>query len=871
MKFRTICFSSVAALLIVSSCAYFNTFYNAKRYYRKAIYETRRNRTGKVSGAEKTNYGKAIEKSYKLIEFYPKSKYVDDALLMLGKSYYYQQDYLQANRKFLELDNGMPESELVPDARLWLAKTELALKQIPQAERRLDQLMESRLPGRLRGEAYFALGLIAEAKRDHEVAVSAFRRALDEGLEERMEEVVFSIAADLDTLGRLEEALEYFDRVLDMNILGEMRFDASIRHARILKQMGRFDEAIDEFELLLIDEMNKKKFPDVLLEIAECLLLMGDVDGAIITYDDVTKEYKRTPQSARAYFELGRLYEEHRQDYDKAVNNYEQVQSEYIRSEYADTARVLGRDIRRYRALEQVIRMGLRGDEGELILEDQQAEEDSLTLDEAFTMMESASTDSVRMVVLESIGGKAFLDSIQRERLILDRELERTGREPQPNRSGSIDWVAWLRKDEMPSFTEIEAAWQRLQNQVEKERKKLIENPELKTFNVDELDKNLLLLAELFLFRFNQPDSAAKQYLMLIDRFPESPYAPQALHNYAYIHEEILSDPAVADSSFDLLIRLYPASPYANIGREKLGKPIVYSREDSAGWMFALAESTLLDEKNPQMAFLQYRELYETHKNSVWAPKALYSMAWISETSWDSLDLALSLYDTLLVQYPDSKYAVVVKQKVTEAKSSLQRSESEKPMSQTNKEGPGVFTETSADSLSQERATGGLPVDEGNPAEDRPQPLLEPGEERKSPTEEVVPPDTGSEGQDVSDAKSSGPGRKEEETELNRAVSLVGGLEALRARIVIPESLRPEEIPEFILIEAKVDTEGTAVMMNIIRTSGQPVLDTACTDAVKKSQFLPALRNGKPMQSSYMIRIPLGQPRKEEEDETQKK
>jgi len=44
----------------------------------------------------------------------------------------------------------------------------------------------------------------------------------------------------------------------------------------------------------------KKRYSDVMLEIGESLVMQGDIDGAIITYDDVTKEYKKTPQSARA-------------------------------------------------------------------------------------------------------------------------------------------------------------------------------------------------------------------------------------------------------------------------------------------------------------------------------------------------------------------------------------------------------------------------------------------------------------------------------------------------------------------------------------------------------------------------------------------
>ena len=139
--------------------------------------------------------------------------------------------------------------------------------------------------------------------------------------------------------------------------------------------------------------------------------------------------------------------------------------------------------------------------------------------------------------------------------------MQRTGKEVDSNtrrNRQSINWVAWLRKGEIPSFTQVEAVWDQLQARVENEQKTLVENPELKTFNVDEIDKNLLLLAELYLLRFTQPDSAIERYHVLLRNFSESSYAPQALHNLGYIYAEIESDPEMADSLYRELIRRFP-------------------------------------------------------------------------------------------------------------------------------------------------------------------------------------------------------------------------------------------------------------------------------------------------------------------------
>ena len=46
---------------------------------------------------------------------------VDDALLMVGKAYFYQADYARAERKFQELIDTYPKSALLPQARMLMA------------------------------------------------------------------------------------------------------------------------------------------------------------------------------------------------------------------------------------------------------------------------------------------------------------------------------------------------------------------------------------------------------------------------------------------------------------------------------------------------------------------------------------------------------------------------------------------------------------------------------------------------------------------------------------------------------------------------------------------------------------------------------
>jgi hypothetical protein len=75
----SICFG----IIILSSCAYFNTVYNAKNYFR----EGRKLVKHDTLVTDSENFSKAIEKSTSIIVKYPGTRWIDDALFMMGASY----------------------------------------------------------------------------------------------------------------------------------------------------------------------------------------------------------------------------------------------------------------------------------------------------------------------------------------------------------------------------------------------------------------------------------------------------------------------------------------------------------------------------------------------------------------------------------------------------------------------------------------------------------------------------------------------------------------------------------------------------------------------------------------------------------------
>ena len=104
-------------ILLLWGCAYYNAFYNAKMYYNQGVEQKK-----KGNPAYKTSFRKSAEKCEKVIAWYPNSKWMDDAVYLLGVNLYEIDEYTKAEKKFKELLEYFPDSPFVPWAYLYLGK-----------------------------------------------------------------------------------------------------------------------------------------------------------------------------------------------------------------------------------------------------------------------------------------------------------------------------------------------------------------------------------------------------------------------------------------------------------------------------------------------------------------------------------------------------------------------------------------------------------------------------------------------------------------------------------------------------------------------------------------------------------------------------
>jgi len=660
-------FLFVLMLLLVSRCAYFNTFYNAKQYYKKAYTETKKNLTGKPSSTENNYYQESIDRSLTLIVRYPDSKYVDDALLLAGKAYYYRQEYFKARRKFLELLTNYPESPLTNEARLWMARTHFALDEFKEAEQFIDQLVTGNVPEWIQGQAYYYRGKFYERKSNFTEAVDAYHKAIKYGVEDQLANAYFYLGTSLDTLGRYDEARDAFAKVSKNTRLTELDFKGQFFFAQMNKKLGHKKQALSDFQTLLADEDNSKYIPDIKIQIADTYYRGGEPGTAIDYYDEITQEHKRSFEAAEAFYRMGHIYEKDYRDYEKALLNYLKVKETSSRSVYADTAEIFARDIQRLQALNQIVDQGKRGETGEaLLIENEELEEDTLALDLTYEMMDTTAGDTACYQLLKKMGGEAFADSVFEEK---NKTIEERQRDYDLNlgveKELLVDWRKWVEEGEMPSYSNFEIEFERLQTLIKKrEELKLADNPELSTYRVEELDRNLFLLAELYLFRFESPDSAFNQYDYLVREFPESSYTPRALYNMAYLYKNHYQNPQQVEFIYQTLADEFSNTVYGITAQKMLGYDKISAKADSISHFFASAESMLFDNHMPSKALDIYNQIREQYQNTLYESKAMYAIGYVYENYLDSLHQAYIIYDSLMAKFPDSPYVMRIQNKM---------------------------------------------------------------------------------------------------------------------------------------------------------------------------------------------------------------
>ncbi|RPI02321.1 MAG: tetratricopeptide repeat protein [Calditrichaeota bacterium] len=658
-------------LFLFSGCAYYNTFYNATKFYKDAEKERKKREKTQVvelsaeeeeqlkktgrSGADEQNragqqemqkYQQAIERASRVLEYFPESRWVDDALILLGKCFYYRRDFKKADRKFDELMQLYPNSDFVPEARLLKARTFIGMENYDIAEQQLTDLADDEnVPKRVREQAKYELGGLYLQKQNFVKAAENFRsssRSADDKLIQAMS--LYRLGDCLIRLKQYEEAPEVFRKAIKEAPNEDFNSQAMFKLAQAYSLSGDYDRAIKTFRSLLSKEFEEKRIPRIKLELAENLRQKGDLAEALKWYDEIIELHKRTDASARAYYALAEVEEFIRSDYKKAKENYDLVRSEFSSSLIAPRAQERSNNIRTL--------LELRNDIARL--EGKAVDTDS-TSEAGGNGKEDVRDDGPIEMSMDGM----WVNYIGRDRPppITLTDLTESDRLRQEAAKAKELESAALGDSTATDSTKLAAVQvdsTQLAKQAEEEKLK----------KEKELSGKFLSLAEVLMFSFNLPDSAIKYYQVVVDRHVDSTQTARALYSLSYIYKEVLKDTSLSKLVLQNIVELFPDTQHAEGARKILGLPLNADRVDSAAVLFQQAENEIFEHQNYTLAFAIFDSVQKTFPTSDFAQKAAYAKAWYYETSLFRLEEAVAAYESLVVRYPDSPLINKVKPKL---------------------------------------------------------------------------------------------------------------------------------------------------------------------------------------------------------------
>jgi tetratricopeptide (TPR) repeat protein len=352
IKWRTY-FLAIVFLGLLSGCgtglkqrwgdfnAYYNTFYNAKISYKSGLRSMesqtfvlnperpiRVHRTPVRAG--QADFEKAILKSADILREHAASKWVDDALLLIGKSYFYQSQFFSAEQKFNEVLATTANPETRQQAVLWNGLNMLETNRITEGIGYLTAATNSDEYDWKRetlAELNLVLAQLYVEADEFALAIDALNLAIPQVEDERLRSRAHFLHGQLlQRSGSFDDALRAFRNVSRKYPEYALIFFAQVKQIEILRETGNYDQALRTLNSMARDDKNFDQIGDLNYEIARTLQYKGDVNDAFKRLNDVLYASIRPPTRetiAKSHFAIAELYRFDFQDFKLAAAHYD--------------------------------------------------------------------------------------------------------------------------------------------------------------------------------------------------------------------------------------------------------------------------------------------------------------------------------------------------------------------------------------------------------------------------------------------------------------------------------------------------------------------------------------------------------------------
>lgn len=317
------------SFLAASGCAYFNTLYNAKQKYRDGLElkaHADLDRT-KISNQEERLYTEAFEKAARVVKYYPDSRWVDDALLLMARASHEKGDYSTALRKYGEILQFYPKSDLVPATLVMEGRTAIEIHDYDRAVTALKRAREFDRK-ELRGDVSYFLGVVEEEQGNTDEALALYADVLDHHDDSEWFARAGMRAGDLAREhGDHAAAVVYYDRVRKHGHTPKEKYDAGMAKGEALLDLKEWKRARTTFHDVASRTVNEKDRSHAYLMEGHAVATSGRPAEAEKVYLQILEDFPRTEAAAEAQFALAKRWDD-AGDLEKALEEYELVKEQ---------------------------------------------------------------------------------------------------------------------------------------------------------------------------------------------------------------------------------------------------------------------------------------------------------------------------------------------------------------------------------------------------------------------------------------------------------------------------------------------------------------------------------------------------------------
>jgi len=663
-------------LLLFTSCVYYNTFYNAKQKFNDA--EDNQLRTAQpnqqrvtefvnraappaeptISMNDKTLYKSAIDKANRVVLYHPKSKYVDDALWLMGKARYNMTEYVASDKSFRELIVKYPNSKFVDDAYFYIGMGQFWMKKYDLSIEAFSHLMSIKKSS-YKDDAGFMIAYIDFINGSYANAAASFAEFLKTfPKSDSAAAAQFYIAVCQDSLGDYTSALEAYKMIDKFKPSHELYFDAQYAYGSAALKADSIDLGMSIFNKLAGRERYFNRSSLIRLKLAEGIYLSGNKDEAISEYLKVTEQYAKTDQAAEAYYQLGLIYQNDVFDLEKAKDYFNQATQEKRDSPFRNLALARSAQISKLETYRSKLGMDAQK---ESVPDSTKAISDTVTVIDSTNVLDS-------VMVNKSGELKQPADSLE-----IPAGVDKLGPAFQaminglsPSGLDTLGLKDSLTNDEIinPAPDSIHGLDKADLDNTDNQVPAVADSMAADSAGIDDDAEIRFLLAELYHHDLNQPDSALHEYVLLAETYPQSAYAPKALLASAYIYEG-KKDSLKAREMYNKLVESYPASSQARIATGKIDNIIIPIDQDVARF-YRDAEDKYFIDNDPVSAINLFSYIETTFPQSEYAAQSAYARAWLTDLmlTEDGDSASYLAFSEVVEKYPETPYAESAKIKM---------------------------------------------------------------------------------------------------------------------------------------------------------------------------------------------------------------